>query len=174
MPGYNRRHAVRQRCPGDNRAGLGSGRAEVAVGEVGADEGDPLLGDAANLGRPPGDGDVGDGIQRHGSLGVRIDDQAPDFVDTRLPRIDAADHDVDLLVTPRITGCEFAPDVSNDAIGDVAHGEPELGGAFLIEHDLDFGIAPLHRRADVGETIGEGHLLYDCIADRLEILEVES
>ena len=50
-------------------------------------------------------------------------------------------------------------------VGDVAHDEPELRRALLVEHDLDFRIAGLDGRLDVGEArIGEHAFVRTCSA----------
>ena len=77
------------------------------------------------------------------------------------------------LSRSRVARRDFAAHAVDDAVGDVAHDEPELRGALLVEHDLDLGIAGLDGRLDVGEArIGlhaQSHLLGG-VAEAIEVV----
>ena len=107
--------------------------------------GDALLVGATDFGRSVGQTHIGDSRQSDGFVRAGIHDEAAYFVDRRIACIDAAHQHVDFLVAPAVARCDVAADAGDDAIGDVAHREAQLRGSFLVEHDLDLGMAAFYR-----------------------------
>ena len=112
---------------------------------------------APNLGRAHCEPHVRDRAQRHRARGAWIHDEVPHVLHRRGARVDTAHEHVDLLVLPAIARGDVAPHVADDAIGDVAHREPELRGALLIEQDLNLRVAAFDGRAHVAKCAARFH-----------------
>ena len=146
--------------------------AEVGADDVGGDDRDAFLADAADLRRAARERDVGDRRQRHRPLAARVDDQVADLFDRRRARVDAAHEHVDLLVVEPVARGDFAAHALHDAVGDVANCEAELRRALLVEHDLDLGIAGLDGRAHVAEQRRREHARVHALGGLRQALEV--
>ncbi len=120
----------------------------MRLAEIGRDA---LLAGAADLGGAGRDRDVRHGGERQRAVAARVDDQRTYLVDRRGARVDAPHQDVDLLLAQLVTRRDVAAHARDDAVSEFTHRDAELGGAFLVEHDLDFGVAGLDRRLDVAE-----------------------
>ena len=107
------------------------------------------MGHTPDLRGPSSDANVCNRIQRHRPFCGRVDNELPYFIHACVPRIHAADQDIDFLVAPRVPRCEFAPYVCDNTVGYVAHGKSQRSRAFLIKLDLNFRIAQLYGCANI-------------------------
>src|SRR5690606_35855746 len=92
----------------------------------------------------------GDSRQFHWRTAGRIDDQAADALHRIAVRFRRAYEHVDLAVAEAVAGGDVAAHLLDHHVGDLARGQAQRRGAFLVEHDLDLGKALLHRRLHVG------------------------
>ena len=146
--------------------------AKIAANGCGGNHRHSLLVGAADFGRARGQAHFGDRRERHRSIGARVDHEIANFLDGRGACIDAAHQHVDFLFLQAITRRHVAAHVRDHAIGDVAHRQPELRGALLVEQDLDFGMAAFDARADVLERTARFHALAHGAGGDAETLEV--
>ena len=172
LAGNDGRNAFRHRNAGDDRPGFSGGGAQVAVTQVGRDDCDAFLRDSPDFRGSLCDANVGDRCERYGTIGIGIDDEAPDLVNARGERVNAAYKYVDFLVPPGVACCDFAANIRNDAVGNIAYGESEFCGTLLVENNLDLRVAALDRGTYVGESFACRHLLHDDIGNGCEPIQV--
>ena len=134
--------------------------------------GDAFLVGAADFRRPGREAYFGDRGQRHRPFRAGIHDEVANFFDRRRARIDAAHQHVDLLLLQAVTRRDTAAHVRHYAVGDVAHREAELRGAFLVEEDLDLGMAAFDAGTNVAECSGALHAIANGVGRERQALQV--
>src|SRR5690606_11528086 len=78
-----------------------------------------------------------------------IDDQAPDVLDRGALRFAHPHQHVDLADAKAVAGGDVAAHLVDHRVGDLARGQAQGRGAFLVEYYLYLGIALLDGRLDV-------------------------
>ena len=148
------------------------GIAQIAAHRRRRDHRDALLVGAADFRRSRCEAHFGDRGERHRTIRSGVYHQVAHFLDGSRTCIDAANQHVDLFFLQAVTRGHVTAHVGYHAIRDVAHREPELRGAFLVEQNLDFRMAPFDAGADVLEGAAGFHACAHRARRDTEALEI--
>src|SRR5690606_13312305 len=143
-------HIGAERILRHHRLHFGDRRAQVDIAQVGRNDGHAALVGTVDFAWTGGGDHLRDRAQldRLGAIGLH--DQPTDILHRGTLRFLYAYQHIDLAVTVAVTGGDIATHLVDHRIGDLPGGQAQRGCALLVEHDLDFRKALLHRRLDVG------------------------
>jgi len=123
--------------------------AQVDVAQVGRHDRHPSLVGAMDFAGAGGGDHVRDRSQFHRRALARVDDQPANVIQRGAVAFLRTHQHVDLSITEAVARGHVAAHLVDHHVGDLPGGESQRSRAFLVEDDVDFGEALLHRRLHV-------------------------